>query len=112
VLTFERPAQATVVVRFEIATQGGLVDHILIAQLLYIQAGVPGDRFATTQDRPRILVELPRGEFYNTWAERLPMQLAVSLRRQYKLSRPKAREAARQVIAEWRKFGKMRMPKE
>src|SRR5438132_911761 len=49
-LEFERPVESRILIEFELAKYGGLVDQVIEAQLVYLQAGIPGDRLITTQD--------------------------------------------------------------
>lgn len=58
VLRFTKPSQCVVIVKFDLESQGILVDQILWAKGVYLQPGRPGDRLATTFDTPRILVEV------------------------------------------------------
>lgn len=66
-LEFRDPVATQVVVEFSLPGQQILVDFILEAECLYLQAGKPGDR--SSDDVPRILVEtLGSGEFDKVWA--------------------------------------------
>ena len=94
---------------FSIGKQGGLVDLMLMAKSVYLQAGVPGDRLLTTMDNPRILVELPDTGFQKTWGEIQLKRMSEVIRRRGGLSRSEARTAARKFIEQMRELGRIRM---
>ena len=56
-------SHCVVLLKFNVADQGGVVDQIVQAQGVYILAGRVGDRLANTLDKGRILVEVPTKEF-------------------------------------------------
>ena len=73
-LRFVRPVEAFLVLNFNIAKQGGIVDQILSARALYLQPGRRGDRFRNTIDAKRILIDVPETGFSKT-----PGRTAVQL---------------------------------
>jgi hypothetical protein len=108
ILSFERPAELFMVLQFEIVRQGILVDQILNSHAVYIQPGKKGDRYITTIDNQRILIEVPDTHFQSEW-DRLFLKHLVQDMRKNGLQRQQAKQAARSLIEELRQFGKFRM---
>ncbi|MEC4685484.1 MAG: hypothetical protein VST71_07115 [Nitrospirota bacterium] len=106
-LNFQRPAELSIILQFDIVNQGGLVDQILAARTLYIQPGREGDRLATTVDKPKILIEVS-DNFKEEW-DRIFLKHIAKDMREKGLGRHQAKQAAQQFIEEWRKLGKFRM---
>jgi hypothetical protein len=109
-LDFIRPVPLTVTLGLHVPTQGILVDSILMTQALYLLPGRPGDRFISKPEAPRILVEVPRGEFGDTW-EKLMRHSLRKMFRERGLSRPDARAAAEQMIEKTREITTFRFRK-
>jgi hypothetical protein len=107
VLTFIRPSELTIILEFDIVRQGGLVDHIIQARGFYLQRGQEGDRLSTTLDHPRIIVEIGDLEFHN-WDDLLLKHL-IAHNRASGLGRQAAKQAAKQLIEEWRKLIALRI---
>lgn len=108
VLTMVKPSRCVIILEFNIARQGGVVDQIIHAQGLYIQSGKEGDRFASTIDNERILVEVPSRHFRKEWDDILRKATIKDFQRKG-LSRNDAKKATKGFIKEWRKFGSRRM---
>jgi hypothetical protein len=106
-LTFTRPAEALLVLNFDIVKQGLVVDQILSSRALYIQTGCKGDRLSNTLDAKRILIEVPDTGFSKTWDEIIFKHLMNDFR-QKGLPKPQAKNAAKGAIEEWRKVGRLR----
>lgn len=106
-IKFIRPVEAFLVLNFDIVKQGVIVDQILLSKALYLQPGQEGDRFANTMDAKKLLIEIPETGFSNTWDKMLFKHLVKDFREKG-LPKYQAREAAKGVIEEWRKFGKLR----
>ncbi|MFD8391200.1 hypothetical protein ACFV2N_18875 [Streptomyces sp. NPDC059680] len=102
-LEFIRPIQATVTLAFDVPTQGILVDSILMTQAFLLLPGRPGDRFITKQESPRILVEVPRGDFGEIW-EKLLRHVLRKYFRERGHGRPEARAAAELAIERTRQL--------
>ena len=109
VLKFERPAEVSFSLRFNIARQGGLVDQVVQTRFLYLQPGRPGNRLAVTIDNPRILIAVPDAGFDETWNRLWHKAMAREFVAKG-MSRQQAREASADVIREWRRFSEFRMP--
>lgn len=107
-LRFIRPLEALLVLNFDIVKQGGIVDQILLSRALYLQPGRTGDRFRTTIDAKRILIEVPDTGFGKAWGELLLKHLVKDYR-QKGLPKRQAKEAAMEFVEEWRKFGRSRL---
>jgi hypothetical protein len=107
-LSFKRPVELFMVLQFEIVRQGILVDQILNSHAVYIQPGKDGDRYITTIDNQRILIEVPDTHFQPEWDRLFLKHLALDMRKKG-LQRQQAKQAARRLIEELRQLGKFRM---
>jgi hypothetical protein len=108
VLTFRGPMELTIILAFDPDKQGGLVDQIIYAKGLYLQAGRPGDRLIKNPNAPKIIANIPDTGFAKVW-EDIFFQAAVKRARASGFNRRQAKEAAREFISQWRKFGNFRM---
>ena len=108
IIDFIRPAELTVIINFNVARQGVLVDQILRGRGLYIKPGRLGDRLSTTMDSPRILVEVGNLGFEAEWTN-IFMKAIVNRFRAEGLNRRQAKGAAQGFIEEWRRLGAFRM---
>ncbi len=108
-LTFTRPVELILALAFDLPQQAGLVDQMLTARALYLQHGVEGNRMSTTQNYPRLLIELPPTGFEERWEKIFPAVLMGEFRRSG-MSRGEAKRAAKEMVARWREFGSLRMP--
>ncbi len=106
-LKFTRPAEAFLVLNFDIVKQGGVVDQILSSRALYLQPGREGDRLSNTLHAKRILIEVPETGFGKTWDGILFKHLVKDFRRKG-LPKDQAKEATKGFIEEWRKIGRSR----
>jgi hypothetical protein len=66
-LDFIRPLSTRAHILFDVRKYGGLVDTLIYCRGFYFQPGAPGDRFATSIDAPRILIEIGDLEFDEDW---------------------------------------------
>lgn len=66
-LRFTRPAAGVAIIEFDIAEQGILVEHTIVSQALYIQAGKTGDRLIYDLNLPKMLIEVPDTGFRPYW---------------------------------------------
>jgi hypothetical protein len=66
-LRFMRPTERAAVIEFDSARQGILVEHTLMSQALYIQAGKAGDRLIHDLNLPKMLIEVPDTGFRRHW---------------------------------------------
>jgi hypothetical protein len=107
-LQFERPIELAIGLTFELPQQAGLVDQILSARAVYLQHGVEGDSMSTTMDNPRLVIELPPTGFEEEWERLFPSSLTRAFRAQG-LKRAAAKEAARDMVERWRKFGSIKI---
>jgi hypothetical protein len=108
VLTFVRPVEATVIIEFDIAKQGILVEQALSGKGLYLQSGRDGDRLIKDPDRPKVLLEIVDTGFGKNWDRLFHKYLAKHFRTKG-LGRSDAKQAARSAIEELRKLGSLRM---
>jgi hypothetical protein len=108
ILMQTKPSRCVIILKFNVADQGGVVDQIVQAQGVYIQPGRVGDRLGTTLDKGKILVEVPSKEFKSEWDRIFRKQLRKKFRKEG-LSRQEAKTAADGFMKEWRQFGSIRM---
>lgn len=108
VLTFNGPMDLSVILAFDPDRQGGLVDQIIHAKGLYLQAGRPGDRLIKNPNAPKVIANIPDTGFAKVW-EDIFFQAAVRRARANGIGRHQAKEVARDFITRWRKFGNFRM---
>lgn len=106
-LTFSGPMELTVVLAFNPGAQFGLVDQIIRAKGLYLQVGRPGDRLIILT-RQKVIANIPDTGLRGSLAGHF-FRAAVKQARAGGLNRRQAKEAAREFIANWRKFGNFRM---
>lgn len=107
-LTFEKPVALTALIVFDVVARGVLVDQIIRAKGLYIQAGRTGDRFIHDTEKPKVILEIPDTGFGGAWEE-IFYNSALWQFKKMGLGRSEAKNAARSYISEWRKFADLRM---
>ena len=107
-LDFIKPIEASVVLVFSIESQAVLVDMILAARALYVQAGRPGDRFRDDVGKPKTIVELPHTGFENVWDDMFLGETARVFRRRG-LGRTQAKAAATSSLSQLRELSRIRV---
>lgn len=113
VLKFKKPVRCAIVLEFDIVKQGVLVDQIVNAQGLYLQHGRKGDRYISTIEHERIIVEVPSRQFVQEWNEMFHKALEKYGKKKAHLSRQEAKDFSKSVIQELRGFlSKIRMKNE
>ncbi|WP_405856059.1 hypothetical protein OG361_22160 [Streptomyces sp. NBC_00090] len=109
-LEFIRPTPMTVTLCIDVAARGILIDSILMTQALYLLPGRPGDRLTTRQNDPRVLIEVPRGDFGAVWEKILRSALRKRFRDEG-FDRPGARAATEELIVKMRELTGFRLKK-
>ncbi|MNS21171.1 hypothetical protein D3C72_529280 [compost metagenome] len=108
VLTLVRPAEAVVMVEFDLnRNHGVLVEQVMANKGLYIQPGRPGDRLKHDPERPKIIVEVADTGFRSMWDRIFLTHTAAKLRRKG-LSRMDAKRGAKEVVARIRSIAALR----
>ena len=107
-LDFTRPSEVRLLLEFDIARQGLLVDSILHARAVGLQSGTSGDRLATTMNDGHMIVEVVAAGLDQRWNELWRRELKREYRRQG-LTKRKADQAADRLVAEWRKLREFRL---
>jgi|SRR5579875_1071462 len=102
ILNFVRPVVAQIAVCFSIEKQAILVDAALNARAMYIQAGRAGDRYIHDPDKPKILIELPEGDFHSQWESIFLRRMTDHFSKELKLSRKKAYPVAQSLLDQMR----------
>lgn len=108
VLELAGPVRCLIKLEFELPRRGAIVDSIVASQGLYLQAGRDGDRLVSTMGEPRVLVEVPSGDFRSEW-ERVLMRSLVADGRDRGLSRWESKANAAAFLKSWRKFTSLRL---
>lgn len=107
-LHFIQPVTCVVLLNFELQRFAGFIDQIVHNEAIYIQPGRAGDRLKNTLTSPRIIVEIDCENFRPTWDRIFERAAAKNLRRRGMTSR-RAKEAAGELMREWREFTLRRM---
>ncbi|MFC1874808.1 hypothetical protein ACFLY3_01450 [Chloroflexota bacterium] len=107
ILSFKKPSKCKVVLEFDILKQGGLVDQIMRKEAFILQCAIQEERFMTTMDREKIIIEIPSKSTWSLWNEELFNALYNDAKSEG-MSKKQAKEFAGGVIQEWRKFGDIR----
>lgn len=100
-LEFQRPVATEFLIQFELPKLAGAVDNILRAKSMYLLEGAVGSRYSTTENAPRILIELPHTGFEPVW-NRIFRKSIIKMHREEGLKPGLARSAADKFIADWR----------
>jgi len=98
---FKFPVETTAVVAFEVESQGGLVEAIIIARGVYLQPLSSGKRVSEGIKEEKILIEVPSTTTFPIWTD----LHRRTLEKQYKkrgLSAKQAREAVSQHLTRLR----------
>jgi len=106
-MRFIKPMSCKFGIAFDPYKYGVLIDAILYAQALYFLSGKVGDQVSSTTDKPKILAEVPRLSFLNTWNKRY-LRIASRRFRLNGLDRTAAKRAAREMIESIREMWEMR----
>lgn len=109
ILTFIKPTRCVLILEFDLALQGGVLDQLIHAQGVYLQPGRAGDRLASTLDKERVLVEVSSKQFRGEW-DKIYRKSLKRLFRSKGLSRSRAKQATDNFLIEWRKVGSIRIP--
>jgi hypothetical protein len=110
ILNFIRPIEVEILLRFRIRAQAILVDGILASNAVYLQAGMPGDRFSRDIGKPRIIIEVPDGDFNDKWETIFLHEMTTVFSSEARITRRKAQPMARQSIEMIREVSRFRMP--
>lgn len=106
-MNFIRPMTYEFAIGFNPRIHGLLIDAILYSQGVYILTGREGDTVSNSLDRPKIIAEVPRSEFYNTWHKMAPSIIQKRFRQQG-LSRRESRAAAEDMLRNIREMWNIR----
>lgn len=104
ILSFSRPSELVAIVEFDLERNHGvLVEQVLSAKALYIQAGREGDRLKHDVNLPKVILEVPDLGFRSFW-DKIHSRYATAQMRERGLNRADAKRAAKQAIEELRKL--------
>jgi hypothetical protein len=107
-LSLTKPSRCIVLLEFDIASMGSLVDLIVHGRGLYLQSGRTGDRLKTTMDKERILVEVPSKGFQEEWNKIYHRTIEKVFRRRG-VNKQEAKRMAEELITSLRKVGSFRL---
>ncbi|MDH6236277.1 hypothetical protein [Cryobacterium sp. CG_9.6] len=107
-IDFLRPVEASAVIPLSIERQAILVDMMLQAKAVYLQAGKPGERFRDHFSDPRVLVELPHTGMEKLWDNKFLRQMEKVFRSRG-LRRADASQAASTALVDLRKLTTIRI---
>ena len=108
VLSFLKPSRCIVLLEFDIASMGNLVDLIVRNRGLYLQPGRAGDRLKASMDKERILVEVPSKGFLEEWDTIYHKAIEAELRKRG-FKKHEAKRMSKETIASLREIGAFRM---
>ena len=108
-LRFTRPAARVAIIEFDIAKQGILVEHTLMSQALYIQAGKAGDRLIYDLNLPKMLIEVPETGFRPHWDKLYRDAVIARIVAETGLARKAAKAAAGSYIERILEVARFRM---
>jgi hypothetical protein len=111
VIEFQKPQRCVIILEFDIARQGGVVDQVVQSELLYLQGGRPGDRLKNTMERPRIVVEVPSEGFRLRWEQLWRREIARDFKKRG-MARAAIAEAVDGLVSEWRELWSKRIVSE
>lgn len=101
---FLRPSELVAIVEFDLQRNHGvLVEQVLSAKALYIQAGREGDRLKHDLNLPKVILEVPELGFRRIW-DKIYSRHATAQMRERGLNRADARRAAKHAIDELREL--------
>jgi len=100
-VNFRAPARLLLFMDFDVVLQGFLVEEILRANELYVQAIRPVDADAVPTSTSRILVTVPDTGFQPIWSELLSEQMTRELQNRG-LSTNQAKARAEEIVRGWR----------
>jgi len=107
-LRFLRPIELNAIIEFDIVKQGIVVEHILMAGAMYIQAGKPGDRLVHNPNLPKMIVQIAETGYRPYW-DKLFLKAITRDLRAHGHSRADAKRVAQNYIRELRNMSDFRM---
>jgi hypothetical protein len=111
ILSFLRPSEVVAIVEFDLQRNHGiLVEQVLAAKALYIQAGREGDRLKYDVNRPKVILEVPELGFRPYW-DKIHFRHVSAKMRARGLNRTDAKRAAMQIIDKMLEVAAVRMRK-
>lgn len=106
-LTFVRPTELNAVIEFDVVHQGMLVENILIARMMYLQAGKQGDRLSANLEVPMLLLEVVETGFRSYWDKRFLKGVSNYFRSKRK-NRADAKRMAKAAIGKMKQLSTLR----
>ena len=108
ILTMRRPSRCVVILQFNIERQARVLDQIIHAQAVYIQAGRIGDRLKTTINNYRMLVDLSTKQVEGPW-EGIFRRVLTNDYRSRGFGLQDSRRISQDFIKAWRHLGSPRL---
>jgi hypothetical protein len=108
-LTFVRPVEIKVFIEFDLTRNHGmLVEGILAAKALYLQAGREGDRLGRNIKAAKVIMGIPDTGFRDGW-EKIYLNYAISKFKMEGMSRTNAKRSAKEYISNARSMAEFTM---
>jgi hypothetical protein len=109
-LQFSKPVLCTILLEFYIPKYAGLIDSILESQAMYIQAGRKGDRLITTQEAPKVFIQVPKptADFEVLWSE-LRKKVKLNEYKKMGYSKKESKQLFLEFQKKWEKIYKFRI---
>jgi hypothetical protein len=108
-LKFIRPVEISFAVEFNVVGQAILVEQALSNKGLYIQGGRDGDRLTNDINRPKVFMEIVDTGYQKYWEHTFLQAYAKSFRTKG-LNRSQSRQAAHDMLKNFRELNGFRMP--
>lgn len=102
-IEMSEPTSVKFISKFDSKIHAVIIDVLIHSQLLYLQAGKPGDRFIDDPKRPKILIEIPSSGFSEAW-DKIYTQIFTNHFRKIGYRKKQAQELACNLRVEWSKI--------
>tara|TARA_B100002049_G_C16056358_1_gene366006 strand:- start:3 stop:563 length:561 start_codon:yes stop_codon:yes gene_type:complete len=109
-LSFERPVEFKLAIKFETSKHSSLIDGIIQSRAVYIQPGKVGDKLSHDVNAPKVLVEIPARTTFNNWDDILVKSIKKRLK-QEGVSRKELAKVALEFISTTREVWGRRLRK-
>lgn len=108
-LEFTVPVAITLIIPFDIISNGATIDQIIHTQCLYLMTGDPGMKLSQNLHKERILLEIPSREFVDEWRRLYKKKYCKHLKKTYHISSSAAEEVFEKIQSEFSCVKKLRM---
>ena len=110
IIEVKTPTECQIVLEFDVAKQGLLIDMIMHAKALYVQTGKDGDRMINTPESPKVLFEIPADiDVITKWNEIYFYSIVKKLKKKG-LSKKQAIDGAKEMMKQFEIVKDLKMP--